>query len=94
MFVAAGAGDAAWTDWPIYLAALGAQFSFDAGSSTLREWLGLGIPPREQPRLLGWVFLVDLLLTPIGLLAAFGRGGPALRARHPPACGSDGRLRA
>ena len=71
VFVAAGAGDAAWSDWSIYLAALGAQFAFDAGSSTMREWLGLGIPPREQPRLLGWVFLVDLLLTPIGLLAAF-----------------------
>ena len=80
VFVAAGAGDFAWADWPIYLAALGAQFSFDTASSTLREWLGLGIPPREQPRLLGWVFLVDLLLTPIGLLAAFAAEAAPLAA--------------
>jgi HD-GYP domain-containing protein (c-di-GMP phosphodiesterase class II) len=37
----------------------------------LREWFGLGISPRVQPKLLGWVFLVDLLLTPVGLLTAF-----------------------
>ena len=71
VFAAAGAGDAGWADWHLYLAALGAQFAFDGSASTLREWLALGISPRAQPRLLAWVFLVDLMLTPIGLLAAF-----------------------
>jgi len=71
VFAATGAGDAGWGDWDVYAAALGAQFALDGAASTLREWLALGISPRAQPRLLAWVFLVDLMLTPIGLLAAF-----------------------
>jgi HD-GYP domain-containing protein (c-di-GMP phosphodiesterase class II) len=71
VFALAHEAGAGWSDWPVYAAALAAQFAFDAVGSTLREWLALGISPRMQPRLLGWVFLVDLLLTPIGLLAAF-----------------------
>ena len=71
VFLLAGAGDPDWGDWPIYLAALAAQFAVDGGASVFREWLVLGISPREQPPLLAWVFLVDLLLSPIGLLAAF-----------------------
>lgn len=81
VLVLAGVGGADLADWPIYLAALGAQFAFDAGASTAREWLALGISPRLQPGLLGWVYLVDLLLSPIGLLAALaaaGRPGVAL----------------
>jgi len=54
----------------VLLAAFGAQTLFDVGSSTLRSWLGLGVPPDLQPELLGWVTLVDALLSPIGLLAA------------------------
>ncbi len=71
VFALASPGAPAWGDWPVYLLALAAQFAFDASFSTMRESLGLGIAPSEQPRLLGWVFLVDLLLAPIGLLAAF-----------------------
>ena len=57
-------------DWPILLAALLAQIVTDDLVSTLREWAGLGISPRLQPSLLGWVTLVDVLLSPVGLLAA------------------------
>jgi putative nucleotidyltransferase with HDIG domain len=57
-------------DWPILLAALTAQIVTDDVVSTLREWAGLGISPRLQPSLLGWVTLVDVLLSPVGLLAA------------------------
>jgi HD-GYP domain-containing protein (c-di-GMP phosphodiesterase class II) len=42
----------------------------DFVASTLRERFALGMPPALQPRLLGWVYLVDLLLAPVGLLAA------------------------
>jgi HD-GYP domain-containing protein (c-di-GMP phosphodiesterase class II) len=56
--------------WPLLLAALVAQLLCDNVASTLREWLGLGISPRLQPSLLGWVGLVDVLLSPVGLLAA------------------------
>lgn len=37
---------------------------------TLRSWLALGVAPRPQSSVLGWVYLVDVLLAPVGLLAA------------------------
>ncbi len=67
----AGKGEPAWSDWPLYLAALLAQFATDFVVSTLRERLALGTLPTVQPRLLAWVYLVDALLSPVGLLAAF-----------------------
>ena len=59
-----------WDHWPLYLLALVAQFAGDTAIGAAREWLVLGVPPRLQLRMTGLVFLVDLLLTPIGLLAA------------------------
>ncbi len=52
---------------------------FDAGSSTLREWLALGVSPKLQPDLIGWVGLVDVLLSPVGLLAAIAAAGAPYR---------------
>ena len=46
------------------------QFFGDTATGVVREWLHLGVPPRLQLRMTGLVFLVDILLTPIGLLAA------------------------
>ena len=66
----AKAGAPTWSDWPLYIGALGAQFAFDFTASSLREWLGIGLPPRLQLGLVGWVDLVDTLLSPVGLLAA------------------------
>ena len=56
--------------WPVLLAALAAQVATDSAAATLREWAGLGISPKLQPSLLGWVTLVDVLLAPVGLLVA------------------------
>ena len=56
--------------WPLYLLALAMQFAGDTATGVAREWLVLGVPPRLQLRMIGLVFLVDILLTPIGLLAA------------------------
>ena len=70
VLVAAGVDGPSWSLWPVYLAALAAQFAFDFTASTVREWLWLGVSPRLQGRLLAWLFLVDLMLSPIGLLAA------------------------
>ena len=56
--------------WPVYVGALGAQFLFDLVASSIREWLGLGISPRLQPALFAWIWAVDALLSPVGLLAA------------------------
>jgi putative nucleotidyltransferase with HDIG domain len=70
VLILGNAQTANWSDWPIYLAALGAQLALDPVLATLREWLALGVHPSLQPRLLAWVTAVDALLTPIGLMAA------------------------
>src|SRR5207244_8369168 len=61
----------AWSDWPIYLGALGAQLACDIGASIARESLGRGVKPSVQLGVLSWVHIVDVLLSPVGLLAAF-----------------------
>jgi HD-GYP domain-containing protein (c-di-GMP phosphodiesterase class II) len=71
----AGAGGPAWLDWPVYLGALGAQFVADFLTNAARDRLALGVPAAVQPRLLGWIYAVDLMLAPVGLLAAFASAG-------------------
>ena len=71
----AGAEAASWQDWPIYLAALGAQVACDLVASTAREWLGRAVAPRVQFGVLAWAYAVDVLLAPVGLLAAFATVG-------------------
>jgi diguanylate cyclase (GGDEF)-like protein len=61
---------ARWSQWPLYLAALAAQFAFDLASSAGREWLAFGISPRKLLPFFGWVYAVDALLAPVGFLAA------------------------
>ena len=67
----AGPADPNWADWPVYLAALAAQFGFDIGSSYARECLGYGLEVRELLGELRAIHVVDLLLSPVGLLVAF-----------------------
>jgi putative nucleotidyltransferase with HDIG domain len=57
-------------DWPLLLAALAAQVAIDNGVAALRDWAGLGVSFKLQPSLFGWVTLVDVLLSPVGLLVA------------------------
>jgi putative nucleotidyltransferase with HDIG domain len=66
----AGVDTPGWEHWPLYTLALASQFLGDTAAGMAREWLVLGVPPRLQLRMMGLVFLVDILLTPIGLLAA------------------------
>ena len=66
----AGAQTFAAGQWPVYLAALGVQFAGDFVAAVARDWIGMGVSPQVQPRLLAWVYLVDLMLASIGLLAA------------------------
>jgi HD-GYP domain-containing protein (c-di-GMP phosphodiesterase class II) len=70
VIAAAGLGAPQLGDWPILLLALAAQLAIDSADATVREWAGLGISPKLQPSLLGWVSLVDVLLAPVGLLVA------------------------
>jgi putative nucleotidyltransferase with HDIG domain len=67
----AGVDAPALSDWPIYLLALATQLFGDTVAGMAREWLVDGVPPRLQLRMTGLVFLVDVLLTPVGFLAAF-----------------------
>jgi HD-GYP domain-containing protein (c-di-GMP phosphodiesterase class II) len=57
-------------EWPLLLAALAAQVATDNGVAALRDRAGLGVPLKLQPSLFGWVTLVDVLLSPVGLLVA------------------------
>jgi HD-GYP domain-containing protein (c-di-GMP phosphodiesterase class II) len=66
----AGVAEPQLSDWPVLLAALAAQVATDNGVAALRDRAGLGVPLKLQPSLFGWVTLVDVLLSPVGLLAA------------------------
>ncbi len=70
VLTAGGVGTPALEHWPLYVLALAAQFAGDTLAGMIRERLVLGVTPKLQLRMIGLVFLVDLLLTPIGLLAA------------------------
>jgi HD-GYP domain-containing protein (c-di-GMP phosphodiesterase class II) len=66
----AGEPGPALGDWPLYLAALAAQFALDLGSAAAREWLAVRVPPAALLRAMATVFAVDSLLAPVGLMAA------------------------
>jgi putative nucleotidyltransferase with HDIG domain len=80
VFAIANPGPPDWGDAGIYALAFAAQVATDFVVSTVREWLALGIPPGVQLDLVARVVMVDALLTPIGLLVAFGAEGAPLRA--------------
>lgn len=70
VIILGGAQEFAWSHWPIYLAALVAQIVLDLTSTIARCWIGEGISPRIQLPLLSWLYAVDVLLAPLGLVIA------------------------
>ena len=52
--------------WPVYVAALAAQITFDNVITPLRMWLALGVPPELQLRLQAIGIAIDSALAPIG----------------------------
>lgn len=68
----APAGALAGTTWPLWVAALLLQIGADLVVSTLREYLGSGVAPSLQAGVIGQIAFVDVLLSAVGLLAAFG----------------------
>jgi HD-GYP domain-containing protein (c-di-GMP phosphodiesterase class II) len=60
-----------WSDWPVYLAALTAQFAFDYFVAAVRGWFVFGVRPLAQFQQIGVAYLVDAALAPIGLGIAF-----------------------
>jgi len=70
VFVLADIRDPGLADWPLFALALALQFAGDLCSSALHELLAHGVGPKLQLGVLREVWLVDALLSPIGLLAA------------------------
>ena len=58
-------------DWPLYLVALAAQFALDYGSSALRGWIALGVPPKGYLRPMVHCWVIDCGLATVGLAVAF-----------------------
>ena len=61
--------------WGVLLAAIAAQFAFDAASAGLRARLALGVPLRELFGFLALAYRVDLVLAPLGLAVAVASVG-------------------
>lgn len=75
VFAVAGLSTPRWSDWPVLLAALGAQIACDLAASVAREGLRLETFPRLPMRLLGAVYLTDLCLSPVAFAIAFAAAG-------------------
>ena len=71
VLVAASAQVFSWEEWPVYLAALLAQFAFDFVPAAIRERLVDGVSVRTLGGLVAPVYALDGALAPIGLLVAF-----------------------
>jgi putative nucleotidyltransferase with HDIG domain len=71
VFVLAGLSAPELADWPLYMLALSAQLFGDLMSATVREAIGHGHAPRQQLAVMREVWIVDVLLSPAGLLAAY-----------------------
>ena len=57
------------------LLALLAQCAVDLLTATIREWLGRGIAPAAQLRVIVDVYAIDACLTPVGFLVAMAAAG-------------------
>ena len=64
-----------WSDWPWYVAALAAQLALESLVFVGRVWTCLGERPRAVRAELLIAHRVDILLSPVGLLVAFGAAG-------------------
>jgi putative nucleotidyltransferase with HDIG domain len=80
VFAAVPIGVPDWNDSRWYVLAFAAQIGCDVTVSTVREWIGLRVPPSFQFAVLARIWIVDALLTPIGLLAAFAAVDAPYRA--------------
>jgi HD-GYP domain-containing protein (c-di-GMP phosphodiesterase class II) len=75
VLAAAGEGAPQLDRWPLYVGALAAQFVADFAFSAGREFVALGVSPLRLVPYMGWAFLVDAGLAPVGLLTALAADG-------------------
>jgi HD-GYP domain-containing protein (c-di-GMP phosphodiesterase class II) len=66
----AAPAEPSWGAVPVYLAALAAQFGLDFATTALRDWFVVGLGADLALPLVAWTWLVDALLSTVGLLAA------------------------
>lgn len=59
----------AWDHWPVFVLALGAQFTLDAAVGLGRTWWAERVRPSGQPQML-WLYFTDLCLSCVGLTVA------------------------
>jgi diguanylate cyclase (GGDEF)-like protein len=78
VLAAAGEPSVDMVQWELLAAAFAAQAVLDAALSLAREWLGRGIRPVVQLRVMGTVVAVDALLLPVGFLIADRAAGEPL----------------
>jgi HD-GYP domain-containing protein (c-di-GMP phosphodiesterase class II) len=79
VIIVAGASHFAWSNWPVYVAALVAQLGFDLASSIAWSCIADRISIRTLLPRLTWVYAVDVTLFPLGLaIAAVAVGRPGL----------------
>ena len=77
MLALTGLPDEPWAAAAVLALALAGQLALDFASAALRLALGLGLRVRDQLAGFAWVYLVDVLLTPVAVLAAVvGREDP------------------
>jgi putative nucleotidyltransferase with HDIG domain len=80
VLVAAGAQLPEWGHWPAYVAALATQLAVDAGVFVARARVCLGLRAAEVAGEMRLAHRVDVLLAPIGLLAAIAAAGAPVAA--------------
>jgi putative nucleotidyltransferase with HDIG domain len=67
----AGPGPSSAAQWPVYVAALATQFASDSFAAFARAWMYGEWSLPEFLREGQWIYLVDVLLAPVGLAIAF-----------------------
>jgi HD-GYP domain-containing protein (c-di-GMP phosphodiesterase class II) len=65
-----GPSEPGWSSLPIYVAALVAQCGLDLVITVFRDWFVVGLGADLALPLVAWTWLVDALLSTVGLLAA------------------------
>jgi putative nucleotidyltransferase with HDIG domain len=75
VLIVAGTQLFAWDEWPVYVVALLAQFTFDFAATTIRMRLIDGPASWAELRLLAPVYGLDAALAPIGLVVTFAAIG-------------------
>src|SRR4051812_2099419 len=86
VILAAGEPTAGEVAWGLVALAVLAQCVADLLVSTAREWIGRGIPPALQLRVMASVYVVDACLTPVAVVVASAGGalhGTAIVATVP-----------